>query len=183
MTTLLENYTQAQIDIALELWIIKSEDLAQIESMDSENINQAQIEFIEEIKDNMSTIKARQVIEYIKEKEKEYDFNERIASYIDYNEFQEAIDDNKIDDFLNELNDNNNRTFTDTEIIYYSNAIEYIKENDQSLRECFDIASEYWYNANDLNSGILASLLATRRNEDEYSKFIDEVVQFVNELE
>ncbi len=183
MTTLLENYTQEQIDLALSLWIIKSEDLTQIESMDSENMNQAQIEFIEEIKENMSTIKARQTIEFIKEKEKEFDFQDTVASYIDYNELQEAIDNDTVYDFLNDLNDNNNRIFTDTDIIYYSNAIEYLQENDQSLWESLEIASDYGYETKDLNSELLASLLATKNNEEDYSKFIDEVVEFVNDLE
>lgn len=181
MITLLENYTQEQIDLALSLWIIKSEELTQIESMDSENMNQAQIEMIEDIKEKMSTIKARQTIEFINEKEKEFDFQDTVASYIDYEELQEAIDNDTIYDFLNDLNDD--RKFTDTEIIYYSNAIKYLQENDPSMQEAIEIASDYWYETKNLNSELLASLLATRNNEEDYSSFVDEVVEFLNDLE
>ena len=47
------------------------------------------------------------------------------------------------------------------EIIYYSNAIEYLSENDPSLQESMAIASEMGYDVANLNSEILASLLAT----------------------
>jgi len=129
----------------------------------------------------MATIKARQTIEFIKEKEKEYDFQDTVVSYIDYSELQEAIDNDTVYDFLNDLNDD--RRFTDTEIIYYSNAIKYLQENDPSMQEAIEISSDYWYETKNLDSELLASLLATRNNEEDYSKFIDEVVEFVNDLE
>lgn len=52
------------------------------------------------------------------------------------------------------------------EIIYYSKAMEYLIENDISLRDSLEIASEYGYDLENLNSETLASLHAshTARN-------------------
>jgi RNAse (barnase) inhibitor barstar len=55
----------------------------------------------------------------------------------------------------------NNSVFQ-CEIIYYSNAIEFLKENDISLRESLEIASDLGYTTDQLNSETLATLLATK---------------------
>ena len=54
----------------------------------------------------------------------------------------------------------NDRGF-EVEIIYYSNAMEYLMERDPSLRESLEIAHEYGYTADNINSELLASLLAS----------------------
>lgn len=46
-----------------------------------------------------------------------------------------------------------------SEIIYYSTAIDYLKNNDASLTRSLAIASEYGFKLEDLNSEKLASLL------------------------
>jgi hypothetical protein len=66
------------------------------------------------------------------------------------------------------------------EIIYYHNAIEYLKENDPSLNESLEIAQYYGYELKNLNSELLASLLKTRNNEEEFYKLI---VNIINKLE
>jgi len=121
--------------------------------------------------------KLQEVLQFITEKQKDYDFD--ALEYIDHNELQQAIEDNSMRDYLESLNEN--REITDTEIIYYARAIEYIKENDPSMHECFEIASEYGYETKHLNSELLASLLATRRNEEDYYEFIEAVIEFTNE--
>lgn len=45
------------------------------------------------------------------------------------------------------------------EIIYYHVAIDYLKENDPSLMESLELANEYGYEAKNLNSEILATIL------------------------
>lgn len=45
------------------------------------------------------------------------------------------------------------------DIIYYSNAIEYLSEHDCSLRDSLELASDLGYDAESLNSEILATLL------------------------
>ena len=53
------------------------------------------------------------------------------------------------------------------EIIYYNNAIEFLKEEDQSLHESIELAKEYGYSIEDLNSELLATLLNQSRMMDE----------------
>ena len=114
----------------------------------------------------------------------------------------------KIEDFLNELNteidvlnyvdiDNidllhpfdsicemieDNNGF-DIEIIYYSNAIDFLAKNDQSLQESLEIAFEYGYEVQNLNSEILASLLASKLIRDEFYSLESEINDFFEELE
>ena len=71
----------------------------------------------------------------------------------------------------------------DIEIIYYSRAIEYLKENDNSLRESLEIAQKYGYELKNLNSEILASLLASQNARDEFYELEKEINDFFNELE
>lgn len=74
-----------------------------------------------------------------------------------------------------ELEECLNEQIQGVEIIYYSNAINILKEEDQSLTESFEIALEYGYELKNLNSEILASLLIQNRCFEELSDFIQEV--------
>lgn len=55
----------------------------------------------------------------------------------------------------------------ENEIIYYNNAIEFLKKEDQSLRESLDLAQEYGYSIENINSELLATLLSQSRMMDE----------------
>lgn len=127
----------------------------------------------------MKTIE--KLLAIIEEQEKNYDFNDYIKNYIDLEELQDAIDNDNIKEYLEELNEE--YEITDTEIIYYHKAIEYIKENDPSMMECFEIASEYWYETWNLNSELLASLLKSRNNESDYVEFIENVIEERNRID
>ena len=70
----------------------------------------------------------------------------------------------------------------DIEIIYYSNAINYLKENDPSLRESLQIASEYGFSLEKLNSETLASLLASENARKEFYTLQDDINDFFAEL-
>ena len=48
---------------------------------------------------------------------------------------------------------------SEDEIIYYSNAMKYLSENDNSLRESMEIADELGYKPKNINSELLATLL------------------------
>jgi len=61
------------------------------------------------------------------------------------------------------------------EIIYYSTAMEILKEEDQSLTESLNLAHELSYTPENLNSEILATLLICERCNDELNDFIQEV--------
>tara|TARA_R100000781_G_scaffold15258_2_gene12589 strand:+ start:2118 stop:2495 length:378 start_codon:yes stop_codon:yes gene_type:complete len=64
------------------------------------------------------------------------------------------------------------------EIIYYNKAIKYLEEYDPSLTESLNIANDCGYKTCDLNSEMLASLLAGQKAEEE---FFDYEAQ-INEL-
>lgn len=63
----------------------------------------------------------------------------------------------------------------EVEIIYFSNAIEILKEEDQSLTESLNLAHELSYTPENLNSEILATLLIRERCNDRLNDFIQEV--------
>ena len=69
------------------------------------------------------------------------------------------------------------------EIIYYSNAIEYLKENDSSLHESIGIAVEYGYNLENINSEVLASLLASQKIREEFEELREEIEEFFENLD
>lgn len=71
----------------------------------------------------------------------------------------------------------------DIDIIYYSRAMEYLKENDPSLTESLELASDMGYSFDDLNSEVLASLLASKNARDDFSELEDEVNDFFANLE
>ena len=71
----------------------------------------------------------------------------------------------------------------DCEVIYYSNAIKYLQENDPSLNESLEIASELGYELKNLNSEILASLLKSQNVRDEFLELRDEINDFFESLE
>lgn len=87
---------------------------------------------------------------------------------------------NPFDSICEMIEDNNG---FDIEIIYYSNAIKYLSENDPSLVESLEIASEFGYTPDNLNSEILASLLASKLAREEFMELEDEINDFFLELE
>lgn len=73
-----------------------------------------------------------------------------------------------------------------SDIIYYSRAMEYLQENDASLRRSLEIASEFGYPLEDLNSEKLASLLNYQENVDAYRNNraqIDDLLDERHEIE
>jgi hypothetical protein len=71
----------------------------------------------------------------------------------------------------------------DIDIIYYFDAINYLKENDPSLKESIEIALEYGYTLESVNSELLASLLASQNAREQFSELQNEIENFFNELE
>lgn len=61
-----------------------------------------------------------------------------------------------------------------TEFIYYSDAMDYLHENDQALTEALELAYNAWYDLKNLNSCILASLLK-QEDENMYWKFHEDL--------
>lgn len=71
----------------------------------------------------------------------------------------------------------------DVEIIYYATAMNYLIENDPSLRESLELANNFGYSLKNLNSELLASLLASQNCRDEFYMLKDKIEDFFTELE
>tara|TARA_R110000823_G_scaffold310560_1_gene435528 strand:- start:1131 stop:1493 length:363 start_codon:yes stop_codon:yes gene_type:complete len=61
------------------------------------------------------------------------------------------------------------------EVIYYYKAIKYLQEFDASLNESLELAEELGYELNNINSELLASLLASKYNEDKFWELEEEI--------
>ena len=61
------------------------------------------------------------------------------------------------------------------EIIYYSVAMEFLRDNDTSLRESLEIAEEFGYSPSKLSSEILATLLFQKYAHEEGQRLIEEI--------
>ncbi len=61
-------------------------------------------------------------------------------------------------------------------IIYHSTAMKFLMENDGSLKESLELAKEFDYSLSDLNSELLASLLATQYNIDEWEEIKQNII-------
>ena len=119
----------------------------------------------------MNTEQKQRVIDFLTE--------QNFSSDIDFNYFLSNEDFETIEDIKSILEDNN--AFT-VEIIYYSTAIEFLKLNDNSLRDSLEIASDLCYELKNLNSEILASLLASQMLRDEFSEIESELESLLEEI-
>ena len=91
---------------------------------------------------------------------------------------QDIEDVNNFDDLYELLDDN--RAF-EVEIIYYSEAIKYLQEHDPSLRESMEIAGEYGFETKNINSELLASLLASQKVMEDFQSYEDEINEILND--
>jgi len=66
------------------------------------------------------------------------------------------------------------------EIIYYSKAIKYLSREDASLSDSLDIASEYGYTTEQLNSELLATLLYQQKLTEQWYKIEEQVKELFN---
>jgi len=82
--------------------------------------------------------------------------SEYLSSKTDLTDVNDLFDDLQTNGYFNE------------EVIYYSTAIRYLKENDPSLTESLEIATEYGYEAKNLNSELLATLHASKAKEETF---------------
>ena len=87
---------------------------------------------------------------------------------------------NPFDSICKMIEDNNG---FDIDVIYYSNAIDYLSKNDPSLKKSLNIAAELCYEVQNLNSEILASLLASKFVREEFYELESEINDFFEELE
>ena len=89
-----------------------------------------------------------------------------IADHIEEND-EETTEEKARDTLTDAINEQ--------EIIYYSKAIEYLKDNDASLCESIRIAHDYGYELKNINSELLATLLYQRNLSEELENFLSKV--------
>ena len=108
------------------------------------------------------------------------EFFEELSKQLDFSidEYVEVEDIEDYDDLYEQLED---QGAFQQEVIYYYNAIEYLKENDASLQESMEIADEYGYAPRDINSELLASLLKSQKCREEFSELRGEIESFLED--
>jgi hypothetical protein len=103
-----------------------------------------------------------------------------VTYFIDVNDLEvEDFDINMFETIDNIIQDSNG---FDQDVIYYASAMDYLRENDPSLCESIDIASQYGYDIKNLNSELLASLLKTQYVINDFNELKDEINEFFEEL-
>ena len=112
--------------------------------------------------------------------EKIEEFLSELETELDLDYIINAEDVNSYDDIYDAIERDGG---FDIEIIYYNRAIEYLSENDPSLQESMEIAHEVGFGVDNLNSEVLASLLASQNVRVEFDNLRDEIDEFFDELE
>ena len=108
-----------------------------------------------------------------------------------YNKLHKIKEENKFDidlaylycdeDDFDEFNDKVLEAVSDENIIYYSEAIKYLAREDASLSDSLDIASEYGYTTQQLNSELLATLLYQQRLNEQWYEISEQVEELFND--
>jgi hypothetical protein len=111
--------------------------------------------------------------------EKVISFLDKQKSDIDFRYHLQGEDFESAEDVRNILDDAN---AFDVEIIYYSRAMEYLTENDNSLRESLSIASEMGFDLKNLSSETLASLLASQNEREAFADIETELQELLEEI-
>ena len=106
----------------------------------------------------------KDIAEQINELLSEYEFNYNGESY---NQVQEIIE-----QYIHER-----------EIVYYSRAMEYLTENDPSLRESMELADEMGFSVINLNSETLATLLYQKELQTNFYELESELMELIDEYE
>lgn len=101
-----------------------------------------------------------------------FDYQDNLKAFIDL----EHILNNKNIEDIEELTEAIQEEINYADIMYYSEALDYLKNNDTSLIRSLTLANDLGYLPKDLNSEILASLLL----QDDLN---DELILFINSVE
>ena len=103
-----------------------------------------------------------------------------IANEIDLVYYANHEEINSFEDLQNLLDDNG---AFNIDVIYYASAMDYLRENDPSLNESMEIANEFGYTTENLNSELLASLLKSQNVRNDFYELEEEINDFFAELE
>lgn len=103
----------------------------------------------------------------------------QISDFIYSDEELEAIDPTDAFFYISEVLSENGAFNVD--MTYYSNAIEYLAKKDPSLTESLGLAAELGYEPRNLNSELLASLLASQESREQFNALQDQINAFFAE--
>ena len=65
------------------------------------------------------------------------------------------------------------------EVIYYKNAIDFLTEEDQSLMESLEIAKDFGYSIDNINSELLATILKQERMLEEFGENEKAIIEII----
>ena len=106
------------------------------------------------------------------------------------NKLQKIAEDNNFDidlanlyyneDTFNDFCDKVNDAIMQEEIIYYYEAMKYLIREDASLSQSLEIASEFGYTTENLNSELLATLLYQQNLTNQWYEISEQVEEIFN---
>lgn len=99
--------------------------------------------------------------------------------HIDFEEIDLMEPENVYDAIREQLED---AQAFDEEVIYYSRAIELLKEYDPSFRNSLGLAADMGFELKNLSSETLATLLASDINREDFSYLESDITNFFTEL-
>tara|TARA_R110000850_G_scaffold220711_2_gene346452 strand:- start:331 stop:666 length:336 start_codon:yes stop_codon:yes gene_type:complete len=85
------------------------------------------------------------------------------------------------EDTFNDFCDKVNDAIMQEEIIYYYEAMKYLTREDASLYQSLEIASEYGYTTDNLNSELLATLLYQQNLTNQWYEISEQVEEIFND--
>ena len=107
------------------------------------------------------------------------------------NKLQKLAEDNNFDidlanlyynkDTFNDFCDKVHDAIMQEEIIYYYEAMKYLTREDASLYQSLEIASEFGYTTENLNSELLATLLYQQNLNNQWSEISEQVEEIFND--
>jgi hypothetical protein len=109
------------------------------------------------------------------------DFLANLGSDIDVIEYIDADEVNCYEDVVNAIEDAGG---FEIDVIYYSEAMKYLTENDTSLSESIELAVEQGYDLKNITSELLASLHASANSRSKFeADHYSEINEFFDNLE
>tara|TARA_R110000824_G_C15169162_1_gene672729 strand:- start:1080 stop:1409 length:330 start_codon:yes stop_codon:yes gene_type:complete len=106
------------------------------------------------------------------------------------NKLQQITEDNQFDidlanlyykeDTFEDFSEKVTEAIMNEEIIYYYEAMKYLAREDASLSQSLEIASEYGYTVENLNSELLATLLYQQNLNNQWAEISEEVETIFN---
>ena len=117
------------------------------------------------------------------------DLNELVFNYTDIQVDEYIYERSEIEDIFENITHMNdlfnilcekNAFHHLSEFIYYSDAIEYLNQNDYSLTDSFEIAKEMGFTLDKLDSCILATIHKERKLEGDFFKLTEDVNKMIN---